>query len=79
MKWKISGDFGLLEDHIFEDNILEDPFLSTCVLPNGSKRPGFSSDEIELDSTVETETSVFNFQNPEANPSVVFTPKTNSS
>ena len=61
---------------MFEENILEDPFLSSCA-SDGSKRPGFASNEIELDPAVETETSVFDFQNPETNTSVVFSSKAN--
>ncbi|CAG2107841.1 unnamed protein product [Medioppia subpectinata] len=68
-------DFGLIEDQSFDDNIIDDPFLSS-VGSNGRKRSGFvSRDALRLGPSVETEASIVNHKNPNSNHSVVFASK----
>jgi hypothetical protein len=57
---------------LIEENLLQDP----CISSNGSsfekRRSGENANEAQLDRTVEIETSIFDLQNTKTNASTFF-------
>jgi hypothetical protein len=63
---------------LIEENLLQDPCISSNGSPFRKRRNGDDANEAELDRTVEIQTSIFDFQNTETNPSTLFSSKRNT-
>ncbi len=57
---------------MIEENLLQDPCISSNGSSFGKRRSGEDANEAELDRTVEIKTSIFDLQNSETNASTLF-------
>lgn len=74
----LSGDLGFIEDQSIEENLIQDPCISSNDPSDGNQRSGFDSNETQLGETVASETSNYSLQNTETNASNIFSSKRNS-